>query len=287
MDDLKKLKGLLSLRNDDVWKGFCAIFDRKHSKIYPNMLGPINRGMALVSIDKEANERTVLKMKKALGLRSEKVIRRLKSMGKRGVKSLFTKGMRWAIDTAFGKSEDMNVTEFSGVFPFSDPSLVSYETFDVAKGGLTDFSDFNVGFWSLEKKKENEFAKNNSLVVSITGGSGKLSDAVVSELSDVEYDSDEGRGVYAVLGCVANYAWARRQIVTGMVEASARDAFGKSTRVKKICDVSFNIVFDDGETLIHRKNFPQSGVIQLSKESKNLLILKEKSEIGRMVPTDG
>ena len=287
MDDLKNLEGLLSLQTDDVWKGFRATFDRKNSKIYPKMVGAINDGMALVSIDKEANEKTLLKMKEALSLRSERVIRRLKSMGKRGVKSLFTKGMRWAVDTAFGETSDMSVTEFSGVFSFSDPTLISYETFNVAELGLTDFSDFNVGFWRLDTEKENEFAKANSLVVSVAGGSGKLFNAVTSELRAVEYDSDEGRSAYTALGCIANYAWARRQMVTGMIEASTRDAFGKFTRVKKMCDVSFNIVFDDGKTLLYRKNFPQGPVIRLSKNDKNILVLKGEDEIGRMVPIHG
>ncbi len=287
MDDLRNLKGLLSLQKDNAWKGFRATFDRKHSKIYPDMVGPVNKGVALVLIDKEANEKTILRTKESLDLRSEKVIRRLKSMGKRGIKSLFTKGMRWAIDTAFGKLEDMNVTEFSGVFSFSDPTLISYEAFSVAEHGLTDFSDFDVGFWRLEMEKENEFEKNNSLIVSIMGGPGKLFNAVASKLRDTEYDSDEGRGIYTALGCIANYAWARRQVITGMVEASARDAFGKFTRVKKMCDVSFNIVFDNGEDLIYRKNFPQSHVIRLLKENRNILILKGEDEIGRMVPIDG
>lgn len=287
MDDLSNMKGLLSLQKDSVWKGFRATFDRKNSKIYPEMVGPINTGMALISIDKEANEKTVLKMKEAFNLRIEKVIRRLKSMGKRGIKSLFTKGMRWSVDTAFGELTDMSVTEFSGVFSFSDPTLISYEAFSVAERGLTDFSDFDVGFWSLETEKENEFAKANSLVISVSGGSGKLFNAVTPNLRVVEYDSDEGHSVYTVLGCIANYAWARRQVVTGMIESSTRDAFGKSTRVKKMCDISFNIVFDDGEKLIYRKNFPQGSVIRLSKNDKNMLILKGEDEIGRMVPIHG
>lgn len=287
MDDLRNLRGFLNLKKDDTWKGFRATFDRKRSNIYPNMVGSINMGIALISVDKEADEKIALKIKKALDLRSAKVIRRLKSMGKRGVKSLFTKGMRWAIDTAFGDQKDMNMTEFSGVFPFSDPSLISYESFGVAEHGLIDFSDFDVDFWELKVEKEGEFTMDNSLVVSVKGGSGELFDSVVSELRETEYDSDEGRGVYTALGSVANYAWARRQVMTGMVEASISDALGKSIKSQKICDIPFNIVFDDGEVLIYRKHFPQSSVVQLSKDGKNMLILKGEDGIGRMVPING
>ncbi len=251
---LEKEKGFLRYRRDDCWGGYQVDFDRRTAFINPSIASPVNLGISLLSVEQNAEKDYTLKIKEAFHLRVDKITKRMKDMGKRGIKSLFTKGIRWAIDTAFGIEEDMQTTEFSGVFSFSDPTVISYEAFGVAKDVIMDLSDFEIKLWRMDFNEMKMPLKNTDMAVTVLGGAGRFSDIVVDGLKKVEYSSDEGRANYSALACVANYAWARRQIVKGIMEMSVFDVFGKSVRTRKICDMSLNIVYDNGRSLVYRKN---------------------------------
>ncbi|GEM_PF-2993202 len=286
MNFFEKEKGFLKYQKDNCWGGYKVDFDRRIAYIYPSIASPVNLGVSFVTIEQRGEKASALKIREAFHSRKSKIIRRMKDMGKRGIKSLFTKGIRWAIDTAFGIEEDMKVTEFSGVFSFSDPTVISYEAFEVAKNVMMDFSDFEIKFWRVDLDKRRTFLKNGDMAVTILGGAGGFSDAVVNEMKKVKYCSDEGRTTYSALACVANYAWARRQIVKGIIEMSVFDTFGKSVRTRKICDMSLNIIYDNGQSLTHRKNAVGKFSTCLCKFKDEFVIVDNDSKIGRIVLID-
>lgn len=289
MDDInffEKEKGFLKYQRDNCWGGYQVDFDRRIAYMYPSIASPVNFGVSLVTVEQKGEKASALKIKEAFHSRMDKIIKRMKDIGKRGIKSLFTKGIRWAIDTAFGTEEDMKVTEFSGVFPFSDPTVISYEAFEVAKNIIMDLSDFEIKFWRMDLKGVGRLLKNGDMAITIFGGAGRFSDVVVSKMKKVKYCSDEGRTNYSALACVANYAWARRQIVKGIIEMSVFDVFGKSVRTRKICDTSLNIIYDDGQSLMYRKNAIGKFSPCLCKCENELVVVDGNNKMGRIVLID-
>ena len=274
-DVLEKMPGLVEKEKNEEWNGFMARLAREKAKIIPDLFAHINDGIAFIYMDKHFNKENVEKLKGFFDKRMEKVFKRIHSMGKKGVKSLFTKGSRWAVDTAFGTEEDMKITEFSGVFPFADPTVIDYEDFEKALKILEGTSDLEVRFWNSE----------NRIISTLRVGGGSFSQTVAEKMEKSDYSSDIGRKSYGMIGCLSNYAWARRQMISGIMEMAAKDAFGKSTNVKKIADLSFTIAFDDGECFVYRVNSPKTPNAHLSK-SKNGLTLSTENTIYRMVPAD-
>jgi hypothetical protein len=272
---VEKMPGLVEKEKDEKWNGFMARFARENAKIVPALFPHMNNGIAFIYMDKHFDEENVEKLKNFFNKRMEKVFKRIHSMGKKGIKSLFTKGSRWAVDTAFGTEEDMKVTEFSGVFPFADPTVIDYEDFEKALKTLEETSDLEVNFWNSEDR----------IISTLKVGGGSFSKTVADKMEESDYLSDIGRKSYGMIGCLSNYAWARRQMMSGIMEMAAKDAFGKSTNVKKIADLSFTIAFDDGECFVYRVNFPKTHNAHLSK-SENGLTLSIKNTIYRMVSAD-
>ncbi len=271
-EKIKKLEG--AIEKDDNWGGFYFHVDREKAKILPEFLMNINDGMSFVLVDKYPSSENVQKLKKFFELRTEKVLKRIRTMGKKGVKSLLTKGSRWAVDTAFGNEEDMKVTEFSGVFAFADPTVIDYDDFEVALKTMENISNVKIEFWKSDKH----------LISTIRAGSENFSKSVALKIKESNYLSDEGRKYYGTVGCLSNFAWARRQMISGIMEMAAKDAFGKSVQVKKIADISLTILFDNGKELEYRFNFPKTHDMYLSKEGNELILFRNASY--RMVPTN-
>ena len=289
MDDVRLFEkeiGFRKYQKDSCWGGFQVDFDRHTAFMYPSMVSPINLGISLLSVNLKGEKLFAIKVKEAFRSRTDKIVRRMKEIGNKGIKSLFTKGTRWAVDTAFGEEEDMKYTEFSGVFSFSDPTVISHEAFEVAKEFLTDFSDFEIKFWRMESVEDHKSPKEGSMYITILGGPGGFSDTVVTELKKSKYSSDEGRASYSALACVANYAWARRQIVKGLIEMAVYDAFGKSIKTKKLWDESLNIIYDDGQTLTYRKNAVGNLLPRLCKDENGIFFVDNDGKVRRMVSID-
>ncbi len=273
-EELKDMDGVIESVRDDEWNGFKIRFEREKGKIFPEFIERMNEGISFIHVFKDPSRENAEKLKDFFDRRMEKVLKRIRSMGKRGIKSLLTKGSRWAVDTAFGTQEDMKVTEFLGVFSFADPTVIDYEDFDVALKVLQDTSDVEITFWKM----------NDHLISSVRSGCGEFSQNVANKVKRSDYLNDEGRKYYGVVGCLANYAWARRQMINGIMKMAVGDAFGSSTKVEKMADISFTTLFDDGEFLTYRLNFPHTFKMSLSKNGNELTL--STSTIYRMVPID-
>ncbi len=275
MEKFEELKGFEEVLKSKDKHGFLLKLRRNEAEIIPNYLNDFNWGISLIRIERAANAKSVEKFVTFFEKRKRKILNRFEDMGKKGLKSLFTKGMRWALDTALGEQEDMSVSEFSGVFSFADPSTVSYEDFEKALNFITDFEDAKMNF----------FEENGNLIVSIACGGSDFSKEMISKMHRTSYQSDEGRRYYGLLGCLANYAWARRQILTGIAEMSAQDAFGKAIKIHKIADLSYNLAFDDGTFFFYKLNFPSFKNARLE-ESEEELVLEFEGKMHRMVRID-
>lgn len=273
-EELKDMDGVIESVRDDEWNGFKIRFERKKGKIFPEFIERMNEGISFIHVFKDPSRENAEKLKDFFDRRMEKVLKRIRSMGKRGIKSLLTKGSRWAVDTAFGTQEDMKVTEFLGVFSFADPTVIDYEDFDVALKVLQDTSDVEITFWKM----------NDHLISSVRSTCGEFSQRVADKVKRSDYLNDEGRKYYGVVGCLANYAWARRQMISGIMKMAVGDAFGTSTKVEKMADISFTTLFDDGEFLTYRLNFPHTFKMSLSRNGNELTL--STSTIYRMVPID-
>lgn len=286
MVDAEKTQGLIDLRRDECWGGFRASFDKKEAVLNPELLSSFNNGHLLVAVDKECERMYTEKLDRALSKRFDVISKRLKNLGRRGIKSLVTKGIRWSISTAFGGEEDMASTTFSGAFSFADPTSISFDSFAEGEKEIASFDDFDIKLTRFEGDGSHGVG-DGTMVFSVLGGSADFSKAVLSELRETKYDSTDGLFAYAKLGSVANYAWARRQIVKGIIEMASNDAFGKQIRVWKMLDTSLNMVYDDGKKLVVTHDSPFDGPVRACPKGGGFVLSDENGDFGRLVTIDG
>ncbi len=272
---LTENSGIVEKDKDPDWNGFMVRIEREKAQIAPEFFVSMNDGISFVLVYKRFEKREIQKLEVFFNKRLERVLNRVSSMGKKGIKSLFTKGSRWAIDSAFGTEEDMKVTEFSGVFSFADPTVIDYEDFEVALRMLETLSDLKMDFLHCEDHS----------VIALNIGGGDFTKVVAQKMKRTDYSGDEGRKAYGIIGCLANFAWARRQMLTGIMEAAVKDAFGKHVQMKKLVDISFTIAFDDGKNFIYRFNYPKTENVALFKDEKGMTLV-QSSENCRMVPAN-
>ncbi len=275
MVNFESVNGVEEIKRSENGKGFMLKLRREEADILPQYLCDFNLGVSFVKIERRFDREVIAKFQRFFNERMDRILSRFKAMGKKGLKSVFTKGTRWALDTALGSENDMEVSEHRGVFPFADPSTIEYGSFEKALNFMRNFEDVKMDFCD----------DDGNLTILITCGGSEFSKEMVSTIREVPYLSDSGRKYYGLLGCLANYAWARRQIVTGIVEMAAQDAFGKSTMARKLVDVSFNLLFDDGRFLFYKHDFPVCENASLEYD-KNGLLLKLGSQVHRMVCAD-
>ena len=272
---LSESNGIVEKKKDLDWDGFMVRLEREKTQIVPEFFASMNDGISFVLVYKRFEKKEIQKLEGFFKKRLERVLNRVSFMGKKGIKSLFTKGSRWAIDSAFGTEEDMKVTEFSGVFSFADPTVIDYEDFEVALRTLETLFDLKTNFLHCEDHS----------VIALNIGGGDFTKAVAKKMKKTDYSSDDGRKAYGILGCLANFAWARRQMLTGIMEAAVKDAFGKRVQMKKLVDISFTIAFDDGKNFIYRFNYPKTENVALLKDEEGMTLV-QKAESCRMVSTD-
>ncbi len=286
MVDLDKMEGLLDLQKEKCHGGFKAVLDRKEAFLNPELVSPFNYGLLLVAVDKESDRFNVEKIDGAIPKRIDIISKRLQNLGRRGIKSLVTKGIRWSISTAFGNEKDMETTTFSGAFSFADPTSITYDSFVEGEKEIVSFEDFEMNLTRFEGE-DSHGLRNGTIVFSALGGTKSFSKAVLSELKETKYDSTEGLFAYAKLGSLANYAWARRQILKGIIEMASNDAFGKQVKVKKLLDTSLNMVYDDGKKLTVTRGFQNDGTVKACPEDNGFVLSDENGAFGRLVKIDG
>ncbi|MBP7791587.1 MAG: RtcB family protein [Candidatus Goldbacteria bacterium] len=182
------------------------------------------------------------------------------------------KGLLWAVSNGYGSSTDVNRAEEGGVLNFdSDTDDVSSRAIE---RGLDQLGTLGAGNHFLEIQKVDTvflpsiadklgIFKNQIIIMFHTGSRGlgyqicddylhlfrsvfqkygiKLKD---QQLISVPITSKEGKKYFNAMSGAANYAWANRQVITGLIENTFENFFKKSASslgISVIYDVSHNI----------------------------------------------
>ncbi len=292
-----------SLAMPDIHQGYgfpiggVAAFDAREGIVSPGGVGyDINCGVRLVRTDLEAAQlggrlrRLAEEIARTVpaGLGSSDAIR---TLGPRELDRVLTRGAAWAVDAGFGELEDLERTESGGCLPGADPSALSDRARQrgAAQVGTVGSGNHFIELQVVEELLAPEVAEAfglfpGQLTVMLHSGSRGLGYQVCDdslrdmiraagrhgiELPDpqlvaVPVRSPEGRLYLAAMAAAANYAWANRQTMLGLVERAfsrvlrqGRGALGFG----QVWDVAHNIAkFEEHEAdgtrrrlIVHRK----------------------------------
>jgi tRNA-splicing ligase RtcB len=202
------------------------------------------------------------------GVGSEGAIPRLGPADQRRV---LTRGAAWAIEREFGRSSDLESTEEGGCLAGADPDAVS-ET--ALERGRAQVGTLGSGNHFVEVQRVDEIHDPRTaaalglhagqVTVMIHSGSRGLGHQVCDDairqmapamarhgitmpdrqLACVPIRSAEGREYLAAMAAAANFAWANRQVMTGLAERAFERALGlgpAALRFGLVYDVCHNI----------------------------------------------
>jgi tRNA-splicing ligase RtcB len=207
------------------------------------------------------------------------------------VLSSMSKGAKYMIDEAYGKSIDIDRTEENGYLD-ADPALISDKAL---LRGLPQLGTLGSGNHFLEIQKVDKiydekvakaFGINNvgQVVVMIHCGSRGLGHQVASdyikrmeekygfaelpdrELINAPINSDLGQEYLKSMGAAANFAFSNKQLITYHVRNAFEKLFGSQENIDVVYDICHNIAkFEkhivDGESrklCVHRKGATRS-----------------------------
>ena len=252
--------------------GGVAAVDAEEGAISPGGIGfDVNCGVRLVRTGLDADdvgpsiERLADALHQAIpaGVGSEGAIRRL---NQRDQRRLLERGAAWAVAEGYGRAADLAATEEGGCLAAADPDAVS-ET--ARERGRTQVGTLGSGNHFIEVQRVDEVydaeaatalaIRVGQVVVMIHSGSRGLGyqvcdDAVRTmgraaarygitmpdrQLACVPLRSPEGRAYFGAMAAAANFAWANRQVMTGLAEAAFARALGASERA-----LAFGLVWD-------------------------------------------
>jgi tRNA-splicing ligase RtcB len=208
------------------------------------------------------------------------------------IDDVLVKGSRWAVNSGYGRKEDLDTTEEKGEIPGADPSRVSQRA---KERGIPQLGTLGSGNHFLEVAVVDEIYEPEAagvmgldrvgqVVVYVHCGSRGLGHQVADDYIKVmlgamqKYDiavpdrqlacapvkSAEGQNYLAAMRGAANYAWANRQCITHWVREAFCRVMGigeAAAGLELIYDVTHNIakieeheVDGKRETLcVHRK----------------------------------
>src|SRR6185295_16914544 len=252
--------------------GGVAAVDAEEGAISPGGIGfDVNCGVRLVRTGLDADdvlpdiERIATALYQAIpaGVGSEGAIRRLTQKEERRV---LERGAAWAVAEGFGRAADLEATEEGGCLRAADPDAVS-ET--ARERGRTQVGTLGSGNHFVEVQRVDEVydaeaaallgVREGQVVVMIHSGSRGLGyqvcdDAVRTmgraaarygiampdrQLACVPLRSPEGRAYFGAMAAAANFAWANRQVMTGLAEQAFAKALGASDAA-----LGFGLVWD-------------------------------------------
>lgn len=267
-----------SLAMPDIHQGYgfpiggVAAFDLDEGVVSPGGVGyDINCGVRLVRTGLEAGElggrvgRLVEEIGRTVpaGLGSSDAIRKL---GQREIGAVLTRGAAWAVEQGFGEPEDLERTESGGRLEGADPGAVSARA---KERGATQVGTVGSGNHFIELQVVDEVLLPGAaeafglfpgqLVVMLHSGSRGLGYQVCDDalkemhraasryglrlpdpqLVSVPASAPEGKRYLAGMRAAANYAWANRQVMMGLVERAFRAVLGKGRH-----DLGFGLVWD-------------------------------------------
>ncbi len=169
------------------------------------------------------------------------------------LRGVLTGGARWAIERGYGPARDLEVTEENGAMAGADPGAVSDRA---KKRGLQQLGTLGSGnhfieIGYVERVIEPSIARvfglsRGQVTVLIHSGSRGLGHQVCTDyvaacdrvtkdmgfvlpdrqLASAPLSSSTGRDYLAALAAAANYAWANRQCLTGLVRKVLGEVLG-------------------------------------------------------------
>jgi len=252
--------------------GGVAAVDAEEGAISPGGIGfDINCGVRLVRTGLEADDvvpdidRIADALYRAIpaGVGSEGAIRRLTQRDERRV---LERGAAWAVAEGYGRAADLAATEEGGCLAAADADAVS-ET--ARERGRTQVGTLGSGNHFVEVQRVDEVydaeaaaplgVREGQVVVMIHSGSRGLGyqvcdDAVRTmgraaarygitmpdrQLACVPLRSPEGRAYFGAMAAAANFAWANRQVMTGLAEQAFTEALGLDDAT-----LDFGLVYD-------------------------------------------
>jgi tRNA-splicing ligase RtcB len=252
--------------------GGVAAVDAEEGAISPGGIGfDVNCGVRLVrtALDADDVAPSIDRIADALhqaipaGVGSEGAIGRL---GPRDERRVLERGAAWAVAEGYGRAADLDATEEGGCLAAADPDAVS-ET--ARERGRTQVGTLGSGNHFVEVQRVDEVydadaaaslgVRAGQVVVMIHSGSRGLGyqvcdDAVRTmvraaarygiampdrQLACVPLRSPDGRAYFGAMAAAANFAWANRQVMTGLAERAFAKALGVGERT-----LGFGLVYD-------------------------------------------
>jgi tRNA-splicing ligase RtcB (3'-phosphate/5'-hydroxy nucleic acid ligase) len=257
--------------------GGVAAVDAADGAVSPGGIGfDVNCGVRLLRTGLEADALAPLRETLAdalhaaipAGVGSAGAIPRLGAADQRRI---LTRGAAWAIEREFGRRSDLDSTEEGGCLEGADPDAVS-ET--ALERGRAQVGTLGSGNHFLEVQRVDEVHDPRTaaalglhagqVTVMIHSGSRGLGHQVCDDairqmvpamarhgiampdrqLACVPIRSAEGRQYLAAMSAAANFAWANRQVMTGLAERAFERALGlgpAALRFGLVYDVCHNI----------------------------------------------
>jgi tRNA-splicing ligase RtcB len=187
-------------------------------------------------------------------------------------KAVLTKGARWAIESGFGRAEDLLHTEAGGCLEGADPDLISDKAYERGRpqqgtlGSGNHFLEIQFVQEIYDEKVASAFGlfKDQATVMIHSGSRGfghqVCTDYLVvmeeaaqrygielpdRQLACAPLNSPEGRDYLSAMKAAANYAWANRQCLmywTGQVLLDTLRISPKALGLSLVYDVAHNIV---------------------------------------------
>lgn len=187
------------------------------------------------------------------------------------LEAISLKGARWAVESGYGTSADLEQTEAGGTLSGADPSCISERAYT---RGMDQVGTLGAGNHFLEMQVVDQIfdpaaasafgLRKDQVVLMIHVGSrgfgyqicddylevmGRAADQYGIRLPDRQLacapvSSPEGKRYLAAMACAANYAWANRQMLKHLAEKALLHALSISPQalgLRQVYDVAHNI----------------------------------------------
>ena len=192
-------------------------------------------------------------------------------LNEKSLKKMLSKGAAWAVEHGYGNENDLNCTESNGCLPDADPSVLSQRAI---KRGLNQPGTLGSGNHFIEIQEVDHIYDNKTarvfgleqgqIVVMLHTGSRGLGYQVCDDyirfmrscpskygftipdrqLVCAPFKSPEGQQYFSAVCAAANFAWANRQYLMGMIRNIFEHIFNASAGslgLNLIYDVAHNI----------------------------------------------
>ncbi len=288
-----------SIAMPDIHEGYgfpiggVAAVDTRYGYISPGGVGyDINCGVRLLKTNLELNDvkdrikdlLAFLYSHIPVGVGSKNAISKL---SEKEFKKVLKKGAKWAVEKGYGSEEDLEFTEDLGCLEVKDLKGISDRSIERGRIQLGTLGsgnhfleiDFVDEIYDYEISNVFGLEKDQIVILFHTGSRGfghQVCDDFLflmrqkraefdyqppdNQLISAPFYSDIGQKYYNAMNSAANFAWANRQIIKGIIEECFLRFFKiskKSLGLHQIYDVCHNIAkleyYDDKEILVHRK----------------------------------